>query len=352
MSSSEEKTEEATSHKLQEARKKGDVAQSPELTGAIVFAAAFLLIWLASEFILSHIFNLFIIGFNSSTSFDKLIFLQNDILEMLVSFLWIVVPVCLVAFFASILGGLIQTRGVFSTDPLLIKFEKLNPAESIKNLFSTQQLGVFITMLLKICLLSWLLIWVLKNYIDPMINSASNATINSAHLIASALVILLGGDALIFLILGLLHYMLQYFEYLKRNRMSKSEQKKESKELNGDPIIKGELNRLRHEATSQPISQGMSRAQVVVTNPTHFAVALFYDPELVEVPLVVAKGEDESAWTIRTEAVKRCIPIMENPPLARSLHQKVAEGEYINDEHFEAVAEVYKWLKLLKQNQV
>lgn len=351
MSSSEEKTEAPTSHKLREARKLGDVAQSPELSGAAAFAAVFFLIWLASDFIFLQISDFFAIGLGFSPSTNGSDSLDRNVLEMLYAFLWIIVPCLVVSFLAAIFIGLIQTRGVFAADPLKIKFEKLNPAQSIKQLFSTHQLGIFITMLVKIILLLWLLVWVLRTYIGPMIYAIFGAAFDSLYLIAIALKFLFGAAAVGFVLFGLVHYILQYFEYLKRNKMSKSEQKNETKNLNGDPAIKAEFNRLRYEAATQSFHKNISMAQVVVTNPTHFAVALYYDPEVVEVPVVVAKGTDSSAHEIRVEAVKKSIPIIEYPALARSLYSKVVEGAYIDDEHLEAVAEVFRWLKLLKQEK-
>jgi flagellar biosynthesis protein FlhB len=350
MSSSEEKTEEATAHKLSEARKRGEVAVSKDLTGAITFAAVFLLLWLSSDFAEKHLRNMMGTALDVISTPGSARALGQGIADMLISALWVVGPALLLGMVASLVAGLLQTKGAFSTDPLKISFDRLNPVETIKQLFSTKQLGVFVLLLLKVGLLGALLVWTFRSFIGPMISSLEQSSGNVGSVGFSALRTLFGGAALVFVLLSLVDYLQQYFEYLKRNRMSKTERKQESKDQDGDPHMKSEQRSFRRELTESQAKPGMSKAQVLVTNPTHFAVALYYEPGMVELPVVVAKGEDATTLAMRSEATTRAIPIMENPALARALHRSVSVGEYIGDEHLEAVAEVFRWIKRLKGN--
>jgi flagellar biosynthesis protein FlhB len=350
MSSSEEKTEEATSHKLSEARKRGDVAVSKDLTGSIAFAAVFLLLWLSSDFAEKHLRNMMGTALDVISTPGSAKSLGQGIADMLISALWVVGPALLVGVVVSLVAGLLQTKGAFSTDPLKIDFNRLNPVETMKQLFSTRQLGVFVLLLLKVGLLGGFLVSTFLSFIGPMISSVEQTSGNAGSIGFSALRTLFGGAALVFVALSLIDYLLQYFEYLKRNRMSKTERKQENKDQDGDPHMKSEQRSFRRELSESPGKPGMSKAQVLVTNPTHFAVALYYEPGMVELPVVVAKGEDATALAMRTEATARAIPIMENPVLARALHRSVGLGEYIGDEHLEAVAEVFRWIKRLKGN--
>lgn len=348
MSSSEEKTEKATARKLNEARKYGEVAFSRDLTESIAFAAIFLLLMLGSSFIEKHLRNLLDAVLIIINSPESAISLDQAIKNMIISAIWVVAPVLLLGMVASIVIGLVQTKGVFSTEPLKFKFNRINPAETIKQLFSTQQLGVFLLLVLKVGLLGGLLLWTFQSFIGPTVSGVGLNSGDTVSMGIAALRVLFGGAALVFVLLGLVDYLRQYFEYLKRNRMSKTERKQESKDQDGDPHMKTEQRGFRRELMGDSVKSGMSKAQVLVTNPTHFAIALYYEPGVVALPVVVAKGEDATALAMRTEAGQRAIPIMENPSLARSLHRSVDVGEYIADEHLEAVAEVFRWLKKLK----
>lgn len=345
---SEEKTEEATSHKLDDARKQGDVAVSKDLTEACSFIGMLLYLWLGSGFIVEHLHNMMQAALHVVAGLGRSGALGEGIAAMLMSALWVVGPPALLAVVISVAVGMLQTRGVFSTEPLLPKFEKLNPAERIKQLLSTQHLGAFVLMLLKVVLLGGVIVWVFKSFIEPLISGVHASAANSANVSFAALGAAFAGAAMVYLALGLVDYLHQWFEHLKRNRMSKTEVKQEHKDQEGSPEMKGEQRAFMKELSSGPVNPGMAKAQVLVTNPTHFAVALYYEPGLVELPMVVAKGADAVALELRAQARHRTIPIMENPVLARSLHRSVDLGQYIGDEHMEAVAEVFRWLRTLK----
>ncbi|MBC7548052.1 MAG: EscU/YscU/HrcU family type III secretion system export apparatus switch protein [Polaromonas sp.] len=346
--SSEEKTEEPTSHKLETSRKRGEIASSKDLTGAFTYLAAFLAIWLGAGYLQKHLNQILSLAFDLIASPKYGGQTEATIVAMLVSALWVSGPILLVAALVGVLVGLLQTRGVFSVDPLIPKFERLNPGEALKQLFSTRQLGVLIQMILKVLLLVALLVGTIKMFIEPLMLGVYGVSKDAGTTGMIALYVLFGGAALVFIVLGIVDFLQQHFEYIKQNKMSKSERKRETKDNDGDPLLKAELRVLRREMVNAAPRQGLREANVLVTNPTHFAIALYYEQGVVELPVVLAKGQDEVALQMRAEAGRYAIPIMENPPLARALYASVALGQNIGDEHVEAVAEVFRWLNRLK----
>ena len=245
---------------------------------------------------------------------------------MLTGAFWIIFPVLLVVFVVSIVTGLSQTRGNFSTEPLQIKFERLNPGEALKQLFSTRQLGVLIQMTSKFVFLLGVLYWAVRTYMEPMVSSIYSNAENSKVVSLSAIFALFGSAAFVFLALGAIDFFQQHFEFIKRNKMSNG-RKRENKDNNGDPHLKAELRSRRKELTDGAPSQDVKKANVVVTNPTHYSVALYYEAGVVDLPIVVAKGMDQMAFQIRTEAAQNFIPVLESPPLARSLYASVTSAQ-------------------------
>lgn len=346
--SSEEKTEEPSKHKLEGARKRGEVARSKDFTSAFTFLAVFLFIWLGAGFLQEKLYLVLSSALDWIAAPKDAARAEAAIVDMVVAALWVSVPVLLLAAAIGILMGLLQTRGVFSTEPLQLKFERLNPGEAIKSLFSTRQLGVLIQLVFKILLLSAIMFGTIKVFMEPLILGIYGVTKDVGATGMVALNVLFGGSALVFILLGVIDFLQQHFEYIKQNRMSKSERKRENKDNDGDPLVKANLSSLRREMTNSPPKKGMQDANVLIVNPTHFAVALYYEQGVVDLPVVLAKGSDEVALQLRTEAGRHAIPIMEHPPLARTLFASVALGDHIKDEHIEAVAEVFRWLNRLK----
>lgn len=347
-SSSEEKTLEASDHKLREAHEQGDVAMSKDLTGALEFIAVLLLVWLGADLGQQQLRLLFDAAVESSVLHGQAHTVADTVEKMLTATLYLVVPLLIVPVIASVLVGLAQTRGVFALERMQFDFSRINPVESFKQIFSTRQLGVLILMLLKVCALVGILVWTFRSYIGPMLDAVHVDGGSQLYVGIAVLGLLFGFSAAAFLALGVIDYVHQRHEFLKRNRMSVSERKREFKEVEGSPEIKQLHERRRQELLNEDPNAGVKGASVVITNPTHFAVALYFEPGVVDLPVVVAKGHDAAALSIRSEARRIGVPIMENPPLARALYRGVALGEYIGDDHIEAVAEVFRWLKSSK----
>jgi flagellar biosynthesis protein FlhB len=353
MSSSEEKTEEASDHRLRNARKEGDVAVSHHLTDGLVFAAVCIAIWLAADLGFRQLDTIFSAAMdavpNKLHAGEELSSAAN---AMIIAALYIVAPLLLLAALVSLVVSVTQTRGMFSTEPMKFKFDRLNPSETIKNLFSTRQLGVLIQMVLAVGLIGGIVLSTLNSFIELMIFDIYGTERFIGGSVAKALMYLFFLAAGVYVALGLLDYAQAYFEFLKRNRMSKSDRKREHKENDGDPQLKSELRARWREIDETSPKSGVAGASVVIANPTHFTVALYYATGKTDLPIVVAKGKDQTALKMRAEAIHLSVPIIENPPLARSLYRSVELGGCIGDEHLETVAEIFRWLNRMKKDVI
>jgi type III secretion protein U len=247
--------------------------------------------------------------------------------------------------------AMVQARGVFSFDPIKFKFERLNPADGFQRIFSTRQLIELLKMILKVMVLVGVLIWVVKTGVSPLVASMYAPADETSSPTVKLLQILFWCVAVLLLVFGMIDFGHQYFEFIKQNRMDDLERKREYRELEGDPHVKAELKAQRRALQQSPITpgNGIEGASVLLTNPTHYSVALFYEAGVVELPVLVAKGEDSEAFQLRRDAQRLSIPIMENPPLCRALFREVGLRQYIGEDHIEQVAEVFRWLQSLKQ---
>jgi flagellar biosynthesis protein FlhB len=239
MSSSEEKTEEASDHRLRNARKEGDVAVSHHLTDGLVFAAVCIAIWLAADLGFRQLDTIFSAAMdavpNKLHAGEELSSAAN---AMIIAALYIVAPLLLLAALVSLVVSVTQTRGMFSTEPMKFKFDRLNPSETIKNLFSTRQLGVLIQMVLAVGLIGGIVLSTLNSFIELMIFDIYGTERFIGGSVAKALMYLFFLAAGVYVALGLLDYAQAYFEFLKRNRMSKSDRKREHKENDGGPQLR------------------------------------------------------------------------------------------------------------------
>lgn len=343
--SGEEKTEDPTDHKLREARKKGEIAQSKDLNGAAGFLSALTAVWIARDFMEARIERIFNSALDLAKENDMRHAMPPAMLQMVMDF----ASICLLFLVPAVLGavvlGMVQARGIFSADPIKLKFERMNPAEGLKRIFSSRQLFELAKLVLKLALLMSILFVVLKTHLSPLIMNMYSGHERAGGVGVHGLVLLVLSAGLTFVVLALVDYWHQRFEFLKEQRMTKSERKREHKELDGDPFVRAAMRDERQRLMQDSPKGGLKTAQVLITNPTHFAVALYYEPNVVDLPVLVAKGQDALALQMRAQAKGLAIPILENPPLARSLFHRVALGEPIGDEHIEAVAEVFRWLK-------
>jgi type III secretion protein U len=335
-----EKTEKATAKKLQDARKKGEVAKSKDATSAVVFIVLLGLLWLGGGAFMAAIQALFerAIDAPAQVSLGKpwgLLFeqLARDAAK-------VVLPVLGAAVVAAMLAGAAQVRGIFSFEPMQFRLERLNPAEGLKNLFSKHQLFELLKLVVKTVVLGVALFVVIRSGLPGTVRTVYAEPAAAGMLGWKLLLWLCGVAALIYAVMSIADIGLQMFEFLERQRMSKDEVRREQRDMDGDPHVRGRRRQLAREMANGRGGAPLAKASVVLTNPTHVAVAIWYERGITELPVIVAKGLDADARWIKREARALRVPIVENPPLARQLFADVGLNEPIEDVHFEAVAEV------------
>ncbi|MBJ3783940.1 flagellar biosynthesis protein FlhB [Devosia sediminis] len=345
----ESKTEDPSQKKLDDAHKKGDVAKSQEVTtwfmllgSAIVFAM--LSPWASTEMSqsLSLIFanadQIDVEGSGFTDFFNGLAF----------SLIGVATIPLLVLFVCGILANLVQHRPVWSVEPITPKFSKISPIGGFKRLFSADALVNFGKGLVKIAVVGAVVVaicWPERDRLDTMMTADPIMILMDFQEIG--IKIFMGVLAVVTAIAAAdFFYMRQ--KWWKRQMMTVQETREEYKQMEGDPHVKGRLRQLRQERSRKRMMAAVPDATVVITNPTHFAVALKYDKNMAA-PKCVAKGADAIAFRIRELAKENDVPIVENPPLARALFASVDIDETIPGEHFKAVAEVIGFVMRLKR---
>ena len=348
----EGRTEEPSEYKLEKARKEGRVAKSQEVSGALVLLLCvvtliFLAKWLFSQFI--SIMNFY---FSKCSDYD----LQDPSLLTFFYevFIKCVLPISLISVVAAIAGNIIQTRGfLFSLKPIEPKFSKIVPRIGQylqKTIFSAKGLFNVAKSIGKVAIIVLVAYIYIKKDIFVLCEIISNGEISSAiGKIATMAAKILVTVAIIFLVIAIPDYLVQKKDFMEEMKMTKQEVKEEYKEMEGDPEVKSKLQQMQRELLSQNIPKAVAESDVVVTNPTHFAVALKYDQNIADSPIVNAKGADQMAQTIKRLARENEIPIVENRPVARDLYTNVEVGGIIPEIYYNTIAVIYSHLEKFKQ---
>ncbi len=342
-----EKTEKPTSKKLNDARKEGQVAKSKEISNAFGLLALFLLMKLYVGVMGTR----FLGGFHSLYSqipdyvrmYDGQLPLRNintvfkrTILDMIV----IVGPVFLIGFLVAFLCDLVQVKWRPTAKPLTPKFSKLNPVKGFKKIFSPKSLVELFKSILKLGLIIFMVYSYLKGKIGE-IYLLYDISLNQGIALVGDLAINLGiRISAVYIVIGFADYAYQKYKFMDDMKMTKQEVKDEYKNQEGDPKIKGKQKQRMMEASRRRMMQQLPEADVVITNPTHYAVAIKYDAEKYDAPMVLAKGQDHLAQRIKEVARENHVEIVENKPLARMLYANVEVGEFIPPELYQAVAEI------------
>jgi type III secretion protein U len=345
---SEEKTEQPTPRKLKKARDKGEVFKSTEVTQTVVFialvgvAAVGLGLWLPLLHAEMLAWPARIVLLAQADGPQAWVVLMSAAHSAAVVMVW---PLAIVfgmeAVFGLLAAGL-QVRGVLSGDPLAPKAERLNPGANLKRLFSTRNFYDVLKIFLKVGLVATAVVLTTKAaFVDwlSFLRSGGSA-MQLGTLLARTLLTVAIACIVIYTLAAAVDYGHQFFEYIKQQRMSKDEVKREFKELEGDPYIKGYRRAVMRMMATEAPAGALSGARAVVTNPTHYAVALAFDPASGGLPSVVVKGVDRAAKKIREEATRLGLPIVENRVLARKLYAQVAQGHFITSDTFADVAQL------------
>jgi len=342
-----EKTEPATQKKLSDARKDGQVAKSKEVGMAFSLLMLFLILKISIGWVGEKFLECFSIVYNR---IPELILLPDDSLpaaafhavlkNMMLRILVILAPFMIVGFAVAFISDLIQVKWQVTFKPLQPKFSKMNPAKGLKKIVSPQSLVELIKSIAKILLISYLVYSTLKNQAD-LLFSLYDLPLMQAISLTGSIVINMGIKiAMFYMVIAALDFIYQKWKFAEDMKMSKQEVKEEMKNAEGDPQIKGKIRQKMREASRRRMMQSVPEADVVITNPTHYAVALKYDAEEYAAPMVTAKGEDYLAQKIKELARENNVEIIEDKPLARMLYANVEIGELIPPELYQAVAEV------------
>ncbi|CAH1211141.1 MULTISPECIES: flagellar biosynthesis protein FlhB [Paenibacillus] len=344
-----EKTEKATPKKRQDTRKKGQVAKSMEVSGAAILLCAFLVMLVFSDFYKERIVRLFTDIFINRLSMD--ITSENVVAMMMrygIEVLLLLAPVFLVVVLVALIVNYIQVGFLMIGEGLKPKLEKLDPIKGFKNIFSLRSLVEFAKSILKMLIIGYLVYSTIIGY-QSEIASLAHVSLDAILHFAAKLVMDLGiKTAVALMVLAIFDYIYQKYEYEKNIRMSKQDIKDEYKKMEGDPLIKGKIRERQRRMAMQRMMQEVPNADVIITNPTHFAVALKYEGSEMEAPQVIAKGQDYVALRIKEIAKENGVITMENKPLARALFQRAEIGDAIPADLFQAVAEVLAYVYKLK----
>lgn len=340
----ESKTEDATPRKLEEARKKGDVAKSPDVAAALSLAGAAGVLLAGGGWFSTQIAegltpflaqpHAMIGGLEAGAG-----------VEIGMQAVWAAAPFLAALMFAVILGGvggnLAQSGLIFTADKIKPKWSKVSPLEGVKRIFGPDGLVQFLKTFIKLVAIGAVCWMVLKPHTRELENLAAMSPamiLPFARDLALALMV----SALVFLALTAgADYLWQRVRFAKRMRMTKEELKEDFKQSDGDPHVKAKLRQIRMQRGRQRMMQAVPDATVIITNPTHYSVALRYEPDKGDgAPVCVAKGVDALALRIREVAREHNVPIVENVPLARALYAAVEVDDIIPRDHFEAAAKV------------
>ncbi len=342
-----EKTEPATEKKLKDAREEGQVAKSKELENAVGLLILFVVLKYWSSSMGYQFMENFSFVYNKIPELIKMVDGQvvpkvftTLISQMLLRVLQIMIPVLLLGVISAFVIDVAQVKWRPTTKPLRPKGSKLNPIKGFKKIFSKDKLVELLKSAIKLVMLWYLAYSTLKDSMKSLFLLYDMTLISAIKLFGNVAIDLGMKISAFLLVLGCADYLYQKWKFSEDMKMTKQEIKDEWKNAEGDPKIKGKQRQRMQEASRRRMMQSVPQADVVITNPTHFAVAIKYEPEVAEAPYVLAKGEDFLAAKIKEEARTHNIEIVENKPLARMLYYNVELGAQIPPELYQAVAEI------------
>ncbi|MDQ7044260.1 MAG: flagellar biosynthesis protein FlhB [Sulfurimonas sp.] len=339
-----EKTEEPTDKKIEDARKEGNVPKSQDTSGVITLFVAILAVLMLFPFIAKHMLALFKYYFSLvGTPLDKSFMLDIAVVTFR-EVLLMVIPLSVAVAIAGIIAAVAQFGFLFTTKSLVPDFKKIDPIKGTKNLFSVKKVieGVKITFKSHITLGVGFIFFFL--FIEELPTVALFGLHDQLEWLKDKMIILAFVMLLVIFVFALIDIVIvrkQYFDGLK---MTKQEIKDEMKNMEGDPLIKSKIKQKQMEISRQRMMSEVPNADVIITNPTHYAVAIKYDEEKTRAPVVVAKGMDHIAQQIKKIARENDVHIVQNPPLARSLYSEVEIEKPIPEALFGAVAEVLAYV--------
>ncbi len=351
----EDLSDDPSPYRLEEFRKQGRVSQSRELNGMLALLAAGVAAYTisagAGASLIEFMRETFRTDLVSKADFAKGSILEATLLKALGLIGWVTMPVALASLVVGVLASFAQIGSVFSTEPITPDLKRVNPIQGFMRFFTLKFLLDSLRMTAKIAIASMISYLLVKatvidspRYIlqDPM--SLFEGFSKAGRSVFLTLFF-------VFLIFSGLDYWLQRWEFMKQARLTKQEAKQESKEHDGDPLLKARVRAIQRDTARKRMMDAVKSADVIVTNPTHIAIAIKYDRENMDAPKVIAKGADFLAQKIKMLAADAGIPLVENVPLARTLYKTVKVGQVVPRALYQAVAEVLAYVYRLKSKK-
>ena len=352
-----EKTEVPTAKKLNDARKEGQVAKSKEIITALMLLALFVVIKfyignLGQQMIecFSEFYDLFGKIISNSEYGMRMVDATGVVSLGLTTVLNMIVPFIALAVVIALLGNALQQKWMVTTKPLQPKLSKISPISGLKRMFNVKQLFEVGKSVAMIAVMSYVIYTTVKDKLGVLYTFYNISLYEALEIVGDIIVDLGIKISAVFLVIGFVDLIYQRHKFKEDMKMTKQEVKDEFKNTEGDPQVKGQIRRRMQQVSRRRMMEALPQADVVITNPTHFAVALKYEANKGQAPVVIAKGADYLAFDIKAKAKEYGIEIVENKPLARILYNNVEIGAQIPPELYQAVAEVLAFVYSLKNN--
>lgn len=348
------KTEKASPKKKRDERKKGNVFKSQDIITIVSLIGCFYALKLLFPMIYQTVRDYLVksmdyVGTMSSLSNDRTIELQN---EMLFNSAKTVLPILLISAALAILATGIQTRFLFTGKNLEAKFSRINPIEGMKKLFAGKNAIELLKNLIKITILIIILVGFIQDRILEAVNTMNMDIISSVTYILKEIIALIELVVMWFIAIAGFDLFYQWWDYERQIKMSKQEVKEEYKQMEGSPEIKARIRDIQQQRARNRMMQAVPEADVIIRNPTHFAVALKYDSESSSAPVVIAKGQDEVALRIVKIGEENHVFIMEDKPLARAIFASTKINQEIPPEYYGTVAEILVYIYKLNKKEL
>jgi len=351
---SEEKTEKATPKKKRDARQKGQVVSSKDLSSSFALLVVFVFLNFFKGTIVDRVSSFMTQLYSGTSGNLDVLFEPRNVMGLMYEtgmlIMNTVIPIALVALAIGLLVTYMQVGVLFTLEPIKMKLDKISPIKGFKRLFSVRSLVELAKAITK----GAMLLYVAFSYIVDKINmfyaSVDYTLEGIAYLLWEITYNIVLRCAILLFVIGVFDYVYKKWQDGKDSMMTKQEIKDEYKQSEGDPLLKAKIKEKQRQISMSRMMQDVPKADVIITNPTHYAVAIQYDSARGDAPLVVAKGQNLVAANIKRVATENEVPIVENKPLARALHAQVEIGEFIPPDLYEATAEVLAYVFRMKKN--
>ncbi len=351
---SDDRTEQPTGHRLEEAKDKGNVAKSQELNSVAVLLAGMIGINATSGMVYKNINEFFVTTYRESSFMEITIqTFPGQVMDFMHYFGLIILPILIIISLAALGSNIGQIGFMVAKKALKPDFKKLSPVSGLKKMFSSRSLVEMLKGIIKIMILAIISYWVISKHNTEYLMLPNRSVGEILSFLGSLIYELVLKVGIALLIMAIADFAYQKYSHIKGLKMTKQEVKDEHKQYEGDPKLKGRIRSKQLEMSRQRMMQEIPEATVVVTNPTHIAIALKYEPQnKVDAPKVIAKGKDKLAQRIKEVARENNVPVVENKPLARSLYEICEVGDEIPVELYQTAAEILTEVYKKNKNKI